>query len=159
MSQKEKLPFDVVRPGCARFTPSLEVLLHRWAQGCDEDPHSGARHILQASGYTFRSVGGVNYAVGLACPACEAEQVAERGEALTPSCFLVPGSYRPKGSTPTSVKCAACGQVSKPSILAATLYDSKLARRRFLEQQCAGSRPRERRWVAAPRKGKAAARD
>jgi len=133
MTEKAKAPFETVRPGCARFQPSLEKLLHRWAQGCDENPHSGARHILQASGYTFRSVGGVNYAVGLACPACEAAQVAERGEAVTPSCFLVLGSYRPKGSTPTSVKCAACGQVSKPSNLAETLYDSKPKRLAFLQ--------------------------
>jgi hypothetical protein len=156
MGDKEKLPFDVVRPGCARFRPSTEVLLVRWAQGCDEDPHSGARHILQASGYTFRSVGGVNYAVGLACPACEAAQVAERGEAVTPSCFLVPGSYRPKGSTPTSVKCAACGQVSKPSFLVEALYDSKPKRLAFLQKHCGGSRPREWRWVAARHDGKVA---
>ncbi|MDH3653327.1 MAG: hypothetical protein OEN21_03585 [Myxococcales bacterium] len=154
MTEKAKAPFETVRPGCARFQPSLEKLLHRWAQGCDENPHSGARHILQASGYTFRSVGGVNYAVGLACPACEAAQVAERGEAVTPSCFLVLGSYRPKGSTPTSVKCAACGQVSKPSNLAETLYDSKPKRLAFLQKHCAGARPQEQRWVAARHDGK-----
>lgn len=149
MSKEEKAPFQTVRPGWVRFVPSLEVLLARWARGCDENPHTTARHILQASGYTFRSVGGEHYAVGFKCPVCEAEQVAERGEAPTPACFLVGGDYRPGRSNPKSLRCRACGRVSKPSFLVEHVYASKPKRRAFLEQHCAGARPREQRWVAA----------
>lgn len=150
---KTKAPFETVRPGCVRFRPSTEVLLHRWGQGCDESPHTGARHILQASGYSFRSIGGKHYVEGLKCPHCESEQVAERGEAPMPACFVVPGTYRPRGSVPTSVHCAACGQASKPSNLVETLYDSKPARLAFLQKHCGGAKPIEQRWTAARHDG------
>ena len=154
----EKTPFNVVRPGAVRFAPSLEVLLARWARGCDESPHTTARHILQASGYTFRSVGGEHYAVGFKCPACDAEQVSERGEAPTPSCCLTAGGeYRPGGqSNPRSLRCRACGRVFKPSQLVEALYDSKPKRLAFLQKHCGGAKPQEQRWVAARHDGKVA---
>ncbi len=161
MSQKEKLPFNVVRPGCARFVPSLEVLLARWAQSCDENPHLSATHVLKASGFSFLSLAGEHagtYAVGFKCPHCEAEQVAERGALPTPSCFLTNGHYRPHGqqSNPRSLQCRACNRLSKPSFLIEALYPSKPKRLAFLQKHCGGAKPVERRWVAARHDGKVA---
>ena len=156
MSESE--PFNVVRPGCARFEPSLEKLLSRWAVGCDESPFTNARHVLDASGYAFRSMasktGGEYFAVDFACPHCEAEQVATRGEAPTPACFLTGGSYGPsRAADPRSLRCRACGRVSKPSFLVEHLHPSKPERKAFLEQHCRGARPPERQWVAARHDG------
>lgn len=160
MSDKEKPPFDVVRPGCARFTPSTEVLLARWARGCDENPFTSATHVLKESGFSFVSLVGEHagtYAQGFACPHCESEQAAARGEAPTPSCFLTGGQYRPGGqSNPRSLQCRACGRVSKPSALVEAMYPSKPKRLAFLQEHCGGAKPIEQRWVAARHDGKVA---
>jgi hypothetical protein len=160
MSEKAKAPFETVRAGCVRLRPSTEVLLARWARGCDESPHTSATHVLNASGFSFVSVVGENtgtYAQNFACPHCESEQAAERGAPPTPSCFLTGGQYRPRGqSNPRSLQCRACGRVTKPSALVEHLYPSKPKRLAFLQKHCGGARPIEGRWVAARHDGKVA---
>ncbi|MDH3201593.1 MAG: hypothetical protein OEM15_11935 [Myxococcales bacterium] len=157
MSEKAKAPFETVRAGCARFTPSLEVLLARWAAGCDESPHTSATHILKESGFSFVSLVGKlagTYAQGFACPHCGAKEAAERGEAPTPSCFLTGGQYRASGqSNPRSLQCRSCGRVTKPSALVEHLYPSKPKRLAFLQQHCGGAKPQEQRWTAARHDG------
>jgi hypothetical protein len=156
MSERSKGPFDVVREGCARFVPSLDTLLARWAEGCDQSFHTNAGHILKASGYTFRSIDGRHFAEGFACPHCAAERVADRSKEATPSCFLVGGNYQPNGGTPRSLQCRACRGVTRPSALPEYLHPTKPKRRAFLEAHCGGAKPQERRWVAARLDGKVA---
>ena len=161
MSESKQPKFETVRQGCVRVRPSTEVLLARWAQGCDENPFTSARHVLKKSGFSFVSLVGKHagtYARDFECPHCGEKESAERGEAPTPSCFLTAGSYRPRGqqSNPDSLQCRACARVTKPSVLVEHLYPSKPARLAFLQEHCGGSQAVELRWTIARLEGKTA---
>jgi hypothetical protein len=155
MTEPTKAPFEVVRQGCARFVPSLELLLTRWAEGCDQSPHTTATVILEASRHRFVYADGRPCVEDFPCPACGAELVAERGKPPRPACYFVGGTYGPgNSSNPRSLQFEACGAVTKPSALVEHLYPSKPKRRKFLETRCGGAKPQERRWVAARLDGK-----
>lgn len=155
MAESTKAPFEVVREGCARFAPSLELLLTRWAEGCDRNPHTSATAILEASRHRTVYVDGRRRVEDLPCPACGAELVAERGKPPRPALYFVGGTYRPgANSNPRSLQCEACNFVTKPSGLVEHLYPSKPKRRKFLETHCGGSKPQEWRWVVARHDGK-----
>ncbi|UCH28193.1 MAG: hypothetical protein JSV06_07810 [Myxococcales bacterium] len=156
MSDSEQTKFETVRQGCVRFVPSLEVLLARWAEGCDHNPHTSAPRILKASGYKLSFVDGQLRVDDFACPSCAAELVAERDKPPRPACYAVGGDYRPDGSNPRSIQCEACRAIMKPSALVEHLHPSKPKRQGFLETHCRGARPQEKRWVVARHEGKAA---
>jgi hypothetical protein len=156
MSESEQPKFETVCEGCARFVPSPEVLLARWAEACDLNPHTTAIHILEAGGYTLRYFDSTLRAVDFACPHCEAELVTERDKPSRPACHTVGGDYRPDRSNPKSIQCEACRAHMKPSALVEILYPSKPKRLEFLEAHCGGAKPQEKRRVVARHEGKTA---